>query len=68
MPGVYRYSIDQLGMIINKIIKHNIPMVALFPSTPNYKKDKFGIRIENLVYVNKKNGKLGRCLKRSYYH
>ncbi len=42
MPGVYRYSIDQLGMIINKVIKHKIPMVALFPSTPNNKKDKFG--------------------------
>ena len=47
MPGIYRYSIDQLGMIINKIIKHNIPMVALFPSTPNYKKDKFGIEALN---------------------
>ena len=22
MPGVYRYSIDQLGMIINNVIKH----------------------------------------------
>ena len=42
MPGVYRYSIDQLGMIINKVIKRKIPMVALFPSTPNNKKDKFG--------------------------
>ena len=42
MPGVYRYSIDQLGMIINKVIKHKIPMVALFPSIPNNKKDKFG--------------------------
>ena len=42
MPGIYRYSIDQLGAIINKVIKNNIPMVALFPSTPNGKKDKFG--------------------------
>ena len=42
MPGVYRYSIDQLGVIINKVIKNNIPMVALFPSIPNGKKDKFG--------------------------
>ena len=38
MPGIYRYSIDQLGMIVNNIIKHKIPMVALFPSTPNNKK------------------------------
>ncbi len=42
MPGVFRYSIDQLGMIINSVIKHKIPMVALFPSTPNDKKDKYG--------------------------
>tara|TARA_B100000963_G_scaffold348588_1_gene356427 strand:- start:86 stop:1081 length:996 start_codon:yes stop_codon:yes gene_type:complete len=42
MPGVYRYSIDQLGMIVNNVIKLKIPMVALFPSTPNKKKDKFG--------------------------
>ena len=42
MPGVYRYSIDQLGMIINKVIKYKIPMVALFPSTPKSKKDKYG--------------------------
>ena len=50
MPGIYRYSIDQLGMIINNVIKHKIPMVAL-SSTPNNKKDKFGISLNenNLV-------------------
>ena len=42
MPGVYRNSIDRLGMIVNNVIKNKIPMVALFPSTPNKKKDKFG--------------------------
>ena len=47
MPGVYRYSIDQLGMIINNVIKHKIPMVALFPSTPNNKKNKFGTEALN---------------------
>jgi porphobilinogen synthase len=47
MPGVYRYSIDQLGIIINKVIKYKIPMVALFPSTPNNKKDKFGTEALN---------------------
>ena len=47
MPGVYRYSIDQLGMIINNVIKNKIPMVALFPSTPNNKKDKFGTEALN---------------------
>jgi len=47
MPGIYRYSIDQLGMIINNVIKNKIPMVALFPSTPNNKKDKFGTEALN---------------------
>ena len=42
MPNVYKYSVDQLGMIINKVIKCKIPMVALFPSTPSNKKDKLG--------------------------
>jgi porphobilinogen synthase len=42
MPGIYKYSIDHLDVIINNIIKHKIPMVALFPSTPNNKKDEFG--------------------------
>jgi len=47
MPGVYRYSIDQLGVIINNIIKYKIPMVALFPSTPKKKKNKFGTEALN---------------------
>ena len=42
MPGINRYSIDQLGTVINSVIKYNIPMVALFPSTPKSKKDKYG--------------------------
>ena len=52
MPGIYRYSIDQLGIIINNVIKNKIPMVALFPSTPNKKKDKMGteaLNEDNLV-------------------
>ncbi len=47
MPGIYRYSIDQLGMIINNVMEQKIPMVALFPSTPNNKKDKFGTEALN---------------------
>ena len=42
MPGIYKHSIDQLGMIINNAIKSKIPMVALFPSTPKNKKDEYG--------------------------
>ena len=52
MPGIYRYSIDQLGIIINNVIKNKIPMIALFPSTPNKKKDKIGteaLNEDNLV-------------------
>jgi len=47
MPGVYRYSIDQLGIIINSVIKQKIPMVALFPSIPKNKKDKLGTEAFN---------------------
>ena len=31
MPGVYRYSINKLGVILDKAIKRKIPMIALFP-------------------------------------
>ena len=52
MPGVYRYSLDQLGTIVNKVIKNKIPVVSLFPSTPQNKKDKLGteaLNEDNLV-------------------
>ena len=42
MPNIYRYSIDKLGEIVSKLVKNKIPMVALFPSTPNSKKDQYG--------------------------
>ncbi len=42
MPNVYQYSIDNLGRIVNTVIKNKIPMIALFPSTPSNKKDPFG--------------------------
>ncbi len=62
MPGIYRYTIDKLGVIISKVIRHRIPMVALFPLTPNNKKDKYGnesLNENNLVckairYIKKK--------------
>ncbi len=47
MPGIYKYSIDQLGSILNNVVKHKIPMVALFPSTPINKKDKLGTEALN---------------------
>ena len=30
MPGVFRYTVDNLGEILSKVIKNGIPMVALF--------------------------------------
>ena len=42
MPDVYRYTIDKLGMIVDKAIKSRIPMVALFPYTKNSMKNEIG--------------------------
>ena len=39
MPDVYRYTIDKLGIILDKAIKNKIPMVALFPCTNKIKKN-----------------------------
>ena len=52
MPGIYRYSIDKLHSIMKKVRKYKIPMVAIFPFTPNFKKDLFGseaLNSDNLV-------------------
>ena len=38
MPGIYRYTIDRLGGVINNAINNRIPMVALFPYTLRKKK------------------------------
>ena len=42
MPGVYRYTINRLSQIIDRVIKKDIPMVALFPKTKNYLKNEIG--------------------------
>ena len=42
MPGVFRYSIDRLSGILNQASKLKIPLVAIFPHTPNRKKDSSG--------------------------
>ena len=47
MPGVNRYSIDKLNLIMSKAKKYKIPMVALFPYTPKNKKDKLGTEAFN---------------------
>jgi porphobilinogen synthase len=47
MPGVYRYTIDRLSEIVGNAIKLKIPMIALFPSIPNKKKNYFGTEALN---------------------
>ncbi len=42
MPGVYRHSIDKLEKLIEKALIKKIPMIALFPKTPDSKKDSRG--------------------------
>ena len=68
MPDVYRYTIDKLGIIVDKAIKNKIPMVALFPHTKKKLKDKYGteaLNEDNLVckaikYIKKKyNNEIG---------
>ena len=62
MPGVYRYTIDQLGKIVSEAIKNNIPMIAIFPHTLLKKKNSLGseaLNEDNLVckairYIKKK--------------
>ena len=47
MPGVNRYSVDKLHLVMDKVKKLNIPMVALFPYTPENKKDYYGTEALN---------------------
>ncbi len=42
MPNVYKYSVNNLGLIVDKALKKKIPMVALFPNTNTKKKNYFG--------------------------
>jgi len=52
MPDVYRYTVDKLGVIVDKAIKSKIPMVALFPYTKKSMKNEIGteaLNEDNLV-------------------
>ena len=42
MPEVYRYSVDQIPIILDKAVSCKIPMVALFPYTNIKLKNKLG--------------------------
>ena len=63
MPGVYRYSLDNIEKLIERAIKKGIPMVALFPNTPFSKKNTKGTEA-----LNKNNlvCKALRLIKKNY--
>ncbi len=47
MPGVYRYTLDKISLVIDKAIKIGLPMVALFPYTDPKKKNYLGTEALN---------------------
>ncbi len=47
LPGVKRYSVDKLPVILNEVKRLKIPMIALFPFTPSHKKNNFGTEAIN---------------------
>ena len=67
MPGINRYSVDKLSLIMNQAKKYKIPMIALFPFTPNNRKDKLGteaLNKDNLIcksikFIKKKYSGIG---------
>ena len=63
MPGVYRHSIDKLEKLVESAMDKKIPMIALFPNTPNSKKNSKGseaLNKNNLVC------KALRLIKKNY--
>jgi len=63
MPGVYRYSLDKIQMLVERAIDKKIPMIALFPQTPISKKNFNGTEA-----LNKNNlvCKALRLIKKNY--
>ena len=52
MPGIYRYTIDRLGKVVDRALLQKIPMVALFPYTNPKLKNNNGseaLNEDNLV-------------------
>ncbi len=47
MPGIFRYSIDNLNKLLDEAEKLKIPMISLFPYTPNDKKNNLGTEALN---------------------
>ena len=63
MPGVYKYSLDNLEILVESAINKKIPMIALFPNTQNSKKN-----INGSEALNKNNlvCKALRLIKKNY--
>ena len=57
MPGVYRYSLDKVEKLVEAAIDKKIPMIALFPNTPDSKKNAKGSEALN------KNNLICRALR-----
>ena len=52
MPGIFRYSIDKINLLVQKYINLGIPMIALFPYVEKKNKDNYGseaLNANNLV-------------------
>ncbi len=47
MPGIYRYSLDQLEKIVEESVENKIPMLSLFPNVPLSKKNFKGTEALN---------------------
>ena len=62
MPGIYRYTINKLDVILDSAIKKKIPMIALFPYINPKKKDEYGSEALNdnnlicraIIYIKKR--------------
>jgi len=63
MPGVYRYSLDKIENLVERAIKKRIPMIALFPNTPHFRKD---IRGSEALNKNNLVCKALRLIKKNY--
>ena len=63
MPGIYRHSVDRLEKLIESALDKKIPMVAIFPYTPNFKKDAKGSEALN---KNNITCKALRLIKKNY--
>ena len=58
MPGIYRYSIDNLDKLVEKAIQKKIPLISIFPHTPQNKKNMNGSEALN------KNNLVCKALKK----